>query len=196
MAQRLATEYVNATMQMTDVQMDRFLQGTHALRVSSRVKVMDGGEHEFVLEDESGEEVHLPFERKNGLYVCELSCRLVTPHLADAVRKLFTAFKGSGKVNRIYRGFTMSYDYHVGTVHRITQMTGNESIVIYEYKNTAGELQRLFNSKEAEKEIESIQQNINFLLDQRIAAGNDMLKIQSIDEQLRSYNQRLFVLEA
>ncbi|EGG36928.1 hypothetical protein HMPREF9412_4860, partial [Paenibacillus sp. HGF5] len=30
MAQRLATEYVNATMQMTDIQMDQFLQYTQA----------------------------------------------------------------------------------------------------------------------------------------------------------------------
>lgn len=196
MAQRLATEYVNATMQMTDIQMDQFLQYTQAFRVTNRVKVMDSGEQEFVLEDESGEEVHLPFERKNGLYVCELSCRLVTPHLTNAVRKLFAAFKGSGKVNRIYRGFTMSYDYHAGTVHRITQVAGNDSIVIYEYKNTAGELQRLFNSNEAEKEIESIQHHINVLLDQRIAAGNDKLITKTIDERLRRFNQRLFVLEA
>lgn len=196
MAQRLATEYVNATMQMTDVQMNQFLQSAHAFRVGSRVKVMDGGAQELVLEDESGEEVHLPFERKNGLYVCELSCRLVTPHLTNAVRKLFAACKGSGRVNRIYRGFTMSYDYRYGTVHRITQVSGNDSIVIYEYKNTAGELQRLFNSKEAEKEIEAIQLNINVLLDQRIAAGDDQRMIQAIDERLRRFNRRLFVLEA
>lgn len=196
MAQRLATEYVNATMQMTDIQMDQFLQFNQAFRVSNRVKVMDSGEQVFVLEDESGEEVHLPFERKNGVYICELSCRLVTPHLTNAVRKLFAAFRGSGRVNRIYRGFTMSYDYHEGTVHRITQITGNESIVIYEYKNTTGELQRLFNSNEAEKEIESIQHHINVLLDQRIAAGGNTFITMTIDERLRKYNQRLFVLEA
>ncbi|MGV2686377.1 non-ribosomal peptide synthetase module, partial [Clostridium perfringens] len=64
------------------------------------------------------------------------------------------------------------------------------------YKNTAGELQRLFNSNEAEKEIESIQHHINMLLDQRIAAGNDNLITKTIDERLRRFNQRLFVLEA
>lgn len=196
MAQRLATEYVNATMQMPDVQMDQFLKCTSAFRVSCRVKVLDAGEHEIVLEDESGEEVHLPFERRNGLYICELSCRLAAPRLTNAVHKLFAAYKGSGTVNRVYHGFVMSYEYLNGIVQRITQVAGNDSIVIYEYKNTAGELQRLFNSTEAEKEIERIHRHINELLDARIIAGSDRSRVMQIDEQLRSYNQRLFVLEA
>lgn len=195
MAHRLATEYVNATMQMTDVQMNQFLQSTITSQINFRVKVMDGGGQEIVLEDESGEEVHLPFERKDGFYVCELSCRLVTPQLTNAVRKLFSAFKGSGKVNRIYRGFIMSYDYHDGIVERIEQLAEDDCSLIYEYKNTAGELQRLYNSNETEKEIESIHLRINDLLDQRIAAVT-MSSIESIDEQLRKFNQRLFVLEA
>lgn len=195
MAHRLATEYVNATMQMTDVQMNQFLQSTIASQINFRVKVMDGGGQEIVLEDESGEEVHLPFERKDGFYVCELSCRLVTPELTNAVRKLFSAFKGSGKVNRIYRGFIMSYDYHEGTVQRIAQLAEDACSLVYEYKNTTGELQRLFNSNETEREIESIHRNINDLLDQRIATVSRSM-IEHIDEQLRHYNQRLFVLEA
>lgn len=195
MAHRLATEYVNATMQMTDVQMNQFLQSTMTSQVNFRVKVMDGGGQEIVLEDESGEEVHLPFERKDGFYVCELSCRLVTLQLTNTVRKLFSAYKGSGKVNRIYRGFIMSYDYHEGNVKRIAQLAEDACSLVYEYKNTTGELQRLFNSNETEREIESIHQNINDLLDQRIAALTASV-IESIDTQLRQYNQRLFVLEA
>ncbi|MFC7678072.1 non-ribosomal peptide synthetase module [Paenibacillus sp. GCM10028914] len=195
MAHRLATEYVNATMQMTDVQMNQFLQSTVISQINFRVKVTDGGGQEIVLEDESGEEVHLPFEREDGFYVCELSCRLVNPKLTNAVRKLFSAFKGSGKVNRIYRGFVMSYDYHEGTVKRIVQLAEDACSLVYEYKNTMGELQRLFNSNETEREIESIQRNINDLLDQRIAAVTPSI-IERIDEQLRQYNQRLFVLEA
>ena len=65
MAQRLATEYVNATMQMTDIQMDQFLQYTQAFRVTNRVKVMDSGEQEFVLEDESGKK-----------FICPLNARM------------------------------------------------------------------------------------------------------------------------
>ena len=195
MAHRIATEYIKATMQMTDVQMNQFLQSSIASPVNFRVKVMDGGGQEIVLEGESGEEVHLPFERKDGLYVCELSCRLVTPSLTNAVRNLFAASKGSGRVNRIYRGFTMSYDYQDGTVQRIAQLTDDASSLIYEYKNTVGELQRLFESNVTEKEIEAIQRNINDLLDQRLAASS-ALSIERIDERLRHYNQRLFVLEA
>ncbi|WP_106768525.1 non-ribosomal peptide synthetase module [Paenibacillus faecalis] len=196
MAHRLATEYVNAIMQMTDVQMTQFLQSTIASQINFRVKVMEGGGQEIVLEDESGEEVHMPFElRGDGLYVCELSCRVITPHLTNAVRRIFTAFKGSGKVNRIYRGFIMSYDYLGGAVRRITQLSEDGCSLVYEYKDTAGELQRLYNSNETEKEIESIHRNINDLLDQRIAAVA-VSDIGNIDEQLRKYNQRLFVLEA
>ncbi|WP_054956398.1 hypothetical protein [Paenibacillus dakarensis] len=195
MAHRLATEYVNATMQMTDVQMNQFLQSTITSQINFRVKVMDSGGQEIMLEDESGEEVHLPFERKDGLYVCELSCRLVTPGLTNAVRKLFSAFRGSGKVNRIYRGFIMSYDYHEGTVKRIVQLSEDASSLVYEYKNTTGELQRLFNSNETEKEIELIHKSINDLLDERFSAAS-LPVIDRIDSQLRHYNQRLFVLEA
>lgn len=195
MAHRLATEYVNATMQMTDVQMNQFLQSTMTSQINFRVKVMDGGGQEILLEDESGEEVHLPFERKDGFYVCELSCRLVTLQLTNAVRKLFSAYKGSGKVNRIYRGFIMSYDYQEGNVKRIAQLAEDACSLVYEYKNTTGELQRLFNSNETEKEIESIHRKINDLLDQRIAALTASV-IEGIDTQLRQYNQRLFVLEA
>lgn len=195
MAHRLATEYVNATMQMTDVQMNQFLQSTITTQINLRVKVMDGGGQEIVLEDEGGEEVHLPFERKDGFYVCELSCRLVTPELTNAVRKLFSACKGSGKVNRIYHGFIMSYDYQEGTVKRIAQLAEDACSLVFEYKNTTGELLRLFNSNESEREIESIHRNINDLLDQRISAVTPSI-IERIDQQLRQYNQRLFVLEA
>ncbi|NMO95290.1 non-ribosomal peptide synthetase module [Paenibacillus lemnae] len=195
MAHKIATEYVNATMQMTDVQMDQFLHGTTAAQFNIRVKVVDGGGHEFMLEDESGEEVHLPFERKNGLYICALSCRLVTPGLTNAVRKLFAAFKGSGRVNRIYRGFTMSYDYFDGTVQRIAQLTDGDCSLVYQHKDTVGELQRLFDNHATEREIECIQGRINDLLDQRLLTSS-LSEIQCIDEQLRNYNQRLFILEA
>ena len=195
MAHRLATEYVNAKMQMTDIQMNQFLQNTVPLQVNFRVKVIDGGGQEIVIDDDSGEEVHLSFERKNGMFVCVLSCRLITPRLTNTVRKLFSAYKGSGKVNRIYNGFIMSYDYLEGTVRRISQLTDGSCTLVYEYKNTAGELQRLYESREAEVEIDTIRGHINCLLDQRLAAAGPTA-IQSIDEQLRSYNQQLFMLEA
>ncbi|MBO2943957.1 non-ribosomal peptide synthetase module [Paenibacillus sp. F411] len=195
MAHKIATEYVNATMQMTDVQMDQFLQGKRGSTLQMRVGVLEGGGHAIMLEDESGEEVHLPFERRNGMYVCELSCRLVTPKLTNEVRKLFAAFKGSGRVNRIYRGFTMSYDYHEGTVQRIAQLADGECSLVYEHKDTAGELERLFQSHAAEVEIKVIQDRVNALLDERLKSTS-MTHTRNIDEQLRLYNHRLFILEA
>lgn len=195
MANRIATEYVKATMQMTDNQMDQFLQRTTASQIQHRVKVMDGGGQEIVLEGDSGEEVHLPFQLKDGMYVCELSCRLVTPSLTNAVRNIFAAHKGTGRVNRIYRGFIMSYDYQNGTVQRISQWTEDSCSVVYAAKNTAGELQLLFNSDTAEREIEVVRRKVNELLDQRLAAAGTP-QTEEIDEALRQCHRRLFVLEA
>lgn len=195
MANRIATEYVKATMRMTDIQMDQFLQHTTAYQVQHRVKVMDSGGQEIVLEGDSGEEVHLPFKLKDGMYVCELSCRLVTPSLTNAVRSLFAAHQGTGRVNRIYRGFMMSYDYQDGTVQRITQCTEESRSVVYAAKNTAGDLERLFLNDMAEREIEGVRCKINELLDQRLASAGSP-EIEGIDKELRDCHKRLFVLEA
>lgn len=54
MAQRLATEYVNATLQMTEFQMNQFLLTADTCYISHRVKVVGGGEQVIVLE-ETGE---------------------------------------------------------------------------------------------------------------------------------------------
>lgn len=54
MAQRLATEYVNTTLQMTEFQMNQFLLTADTCFISHRVKVLGGGEQEIVLE-ENGE---------------------------------------------------------------------------------------------------------------------------------------------
>ncbi|GJM79243.1 hypothetical protein HMSSN139_17390 [Paenibacillus sp. HMSSN-139] len=79
MAQRLATEYVNASMRLTEVQMSQFVHKVYDPHVRQRVKVLDNGGQEVVLEDDGGEEVHLPFERVDGYYICEMSFRLENP---------------------------------------------------------------------------------------------------------------------
>ncbi|OZB91125.1 non-ribosomal peptide synthetase module [Paenibacillus sp. XY044] len=195
MAQRLATEYVKTTLQMTEQQLNQFLHSAESCHVHPYVKVLDGGGQEIVLEDESGEAVHLPLERKGSLYICELSCRLVNPHLTNAVRKLFVACKGDGIVNRIYQGFTMMYYYEKGSVRKIAEVTTAQSKLVYEYKHTTGELQRMFQLTEVEQEITRLYQDINFLLDERNKAVTPE-QIAVIDERLRLTTHKWFTLEA
>ncbi|QOS80819.1 non-ribosomal peptide synthetase module [Paenibacillus sp. JNUCC31] len=195
MAQRLATEYVKATFKLSEPQMHQFLHMTEDGRIHHRVKVLENGCQEIVLEDVSGEEVHFPFDRLEGFYICELSCRLVNPHLTNVVRKLFMAFKGDGVVHRIYEEFTMTYVYARGTVRKIVEQTGENVRVIYEYKNTLLELQHLFQARDVEREINRIYAEIDSLLDTRNHASTSE-QLHQIDEQIALRRQRMFELEA
>lgn len=194
MAQRLATEYVKASLRLSEAQMSQFIHKVNDPHVRQCVKILDGGGQEVVLEDEDGEGIHLPFDRLNGFYVCEASFRLVNPHLTNVIRRLFAAFKGSGLVNRIYDGFTMMYYYEMGRIQKIVEHTESSYTIVYEYKNTIGELQRLFNANDIEREIVDIQHQINELLDLRLVSQES--KIKQIDQQLRQNTKRLFALEA
>ncbi|GIP60738.1 non-ribosomal peptide synthetase module [Paenibacillus woosongensis] len=195
MAQRLATEYVNASLRLSEVQMSQFIHKVYDPHVRQRVKVLDNGGQEVVLEDDSGEEVHLPFDRKDGYYVCELSFRLEKPHLTNVMRLLFAAFKGSGMVTRIYNGFMMMYYYQEGRVRKIVEYSRDSYKLVYEHKDTVGELQRIYRNNDVEREIEQIHREVNVLLDQRFVA-EDAKVVQRIDSELRKHTRRLFVLEA
>ncbi|AZK46477.1 non-ribosomal peptide synthetase module [Paenibacillus lentus] len=195
MAQRLATEYVNASLRLSEVQMSQFIHKVYDPHVRQRVKVLDNGGQEVVLEDDSGEEVHLPFDRKDGYYVCELSFRLEKPHLTNVMRLLFAAFKGSGMVTRIYNGFMMMYYYQEGRVRKIVEYSRDSYKLVYEHKDTVGELQRIYRNNDVEREIEQIHREVNVLLDQRFVA-QDSTALQRIDGELRKHTRRLFVLEA
>ncbi|MNJ29688.1 hypothetical protein [Paenibacillus fonticola] len=195
MAQRLATEYVNASLRLSEVQMSQFIHKVYDPHVRQRVKVLDNGGQEVVLEDDSGEEVHLPFDRKDGYYVCELSFRLEKPHLTNVMRLLFAAFKGSGMVTRIYNGFMMMYYYQEGRVRKIVEYSRDSYKLVYEHKDTVGELQRIYRNNDVEQEIEKIHRDVNSLLDRRFVA-QDSAAVKQIDEQLRKHTRRLFILEA
>ncbi|MEC0372349.1 non-ribosomal peptide synthetase module [Paenibacillus chibensis] len=195
MAQRLATEYVKATFQMTELQLNQFMHSAECCHMHIIVKVLDSGGQEIVLEDESGEEVHFPLESKNGLYFCELSCRLVNPRMTNLVRKLFVACKGEGIVNRIYQGFTMMYYYENGSVRMISEVTPSRSKLVYEYKHTAGELQRVYQLDDVEQEISLLYQDINYWLDERNKAETSE-QIARIDDKLRQGAAKWFALEA
>lgn len=195
MAQRLATEYVKATLKLSETQMKQFLQMAEDGQVHSRVKVLGNGGQEVVLEDHAGEEVHFPFDRREGFYVCELSCRLVNLHLANLVRRLFLSFKGDGIVNRVYAGFTMSYVYLKGSVRKIVEVKENQSQTVYQYKNTLQEMEDVFRMRKIEQQITKVKRSVNGLLDLRNATCSQE-EIAKIDEQLRTHTVTLFALEA
>lgn len=195
MAQRLATEYVNASLRLSEVQMSQFIHKVYDPHVRQRVKVLENGSQEVVLEDDGGEEVHLPFDRRDGYYVCELSFRLEKPHLTNVMRLLFAAFKGSGMVTRIYNGFMMMYYYQDGRVRKIVEYSKDSYKLVFELKDSLGELQRIYRNNDVEREIEYIHGSINILLDKRIIA-NDPDAVNLIDDELRGHTRRLFALEA
>lgn len=195
MAQRLAMEYVNATMQMTEFQLNQFLLTADTSHISHRVKILGAGEQEIVLEEAGGEEVHLSFERKGGIYIGFLSCKVVNPHLINAVRKLFFTYKGTGIVNRIYKELTMMYYYEGGSVRRISEVRPGGTKLIYEHKYSLVEMMSLYKLQTVEQEIEWVRQNINRLLDLRNTHQHEAI-ICEVDKELAQAAYRLFQLEA
>lgn len=195
MAQRLAMEYVNATMQMTEFQLGQLLLAEGTRHISYRVKVLGAGEQELVLAEAGGEEVHLTFERKGGVYIGSLSCRVENPHLMNAVRKLFFTYKGTGTVNRIYKDITMRYYYEGGSVRRISEVRPEGTKLIYQHKYSITEMQSIFKRQTVESEIKQIRQEVNRLLDIRNRLRQEAA-VREVDEQLAAAAFRLFQLEA
>ncbi|OUM96110.1 MAG: non-ribosomal peptide synthetase module [Thermobacillus sp. ZCTH02-B1] len=196
MAKRLATEYVNARLQLTADELDRFIRFVGAQNIRIRLRVIGCGSQEMELADEaSGEEVSLRFELCGDRYVCELSCRLVHPQLTNAMRRAVAAFRGDAVVNRIYLGFTMTYYYKKGAVHKIVEHGRDGARIVFERRDTVGELESLYESRQVEMEIERIQDAIDELLDLRNQCTSQAEK-QAVDERLRQLTRRLFILEA
>ncbi|NGZ77535.1 non-ribosomal peptide synthetase module [Saccharibacillus alkalitolerans] len=195
MAQRLATEFVNARLLLPESQMSKFMQHIQDPRIRYRVRVLESGSREIVLEDESGEEVNLPFDRRRNLFVCELSFRLVNPRLTHMIRRLFVAFRGDGMVRRIYPGFVMLDFYAEGSVRRIIELTPGASRLVFEHRDQVPELEYRFGSTDIEREIENIRMRVDLLLDRRHASLNPE-EIERIDKMLRRESRRLFILEA
>jgi hypothetical protein len=196
MAQRVATEYVNANLTVPETEMPRLLAqcGTQQLRL--QVFVLDNGNQEVVLEDDAGgESIRLTFERSEGNYRCSLTCRVVQPKLTNALRKMVSAFKGDAVVNRIYEGFTMVYHYMQGSVVRIAECRGSTVRTVFEYRDTIGRMEALFQLCSVEDEIGRLKQSVNELLDRRNRL-TDPASVRDIDERLKYHSRLLFVLEA
>ena len=155
MAQRIATEYVNASLQLTDEEMAEFIRCFEDQHVKLQVRVLDNGNHEMVLEDDAGrEEVRLTFERQQDSYVCVLSCRIDASQADECDAQSGIGFPGDAIVNRIYPNYTMIYHYIQGDVHKIVEHQEDEARVVFEYKDTIGQLEAAFRITDVEHEIE------------------------------------------
>ncbi|MEX2415685.1 MAG: non-ribosomal peptide synthetase module [Paenibacillaceae bacterium] len=195
MAQRLATEYVKASLTLTETEMTQLERMLMDQGIVFRVKVLDNGSQQLVFHEDSGSEVIISFEHRDGIYVSEGSYRLNTMPLANIMRKAVSAFKGNAIVNRIYSNFTMVYYYERGTVVKIVELNEHYQKTIYEYRNTVGRLEQLYNDQQIEYEIMSVRDEINRLLDERNHTEEAFTR-SKIDIILTELTYRLFVLEA
>jgi hypothetical protein len=193
MAQRLATEYVKAFLKLSKGQLDQFIkmfvEHHNELVIEEKPNLID-----LIFQDD-GAKVTLSFKKEGSYYVCRHSYRIQNHALANLMRKVMSTFKGDAIVNRIYSNYVMVYYYNHGSVVRITEVKDSSERLVYEYKNSALQLQNLFEQMEVEQEIDSIQEEINRLLEQRYHTDQkeDQLKI---DQRLRNLSHQLFVLEA
>jgi len=195
MAQRLSTEYVKASLTLTETEMTQLERMLMDQGINFRIKVLENGNQQLVFRDDSGDEVIISFEFRAGTYVSEGSYRLNTLRLANLMRKAVSAFKGNAIVNRIYSNFTMVYYYERGIVVKIVEMNEQYQKTIYEYKNTVGRLEQLFNDQQIELEIKILRDEINQLLDERNRT-EATIERPRIDARLTELTYRLFVLEA
>jgi len=194
MARRLATEYVKASLQLTEAQLTRFVQSLAKQSIVGRVKVLENGNQEVVLEDGQGDEIIFLFEKQGNRYVCVTSCRLVHPKLTQVMHKLVATFRGEAVVNRIFAGFTITYYYADGAVRKIVEQK-EEPRVIFEHKDTVQDLHNMYRNEHVEIQIASIKERINNLLDKRNRSLSAD-EVQAVDQQLTALAKQLFILEA
>jgi hypothetical protein len=196
MAQRVATEYVNASLTLTEAEMPRLISLCEIQQLRLQVFILDNGNQEIVLEDDAGgESIRLTFERVGGEYNCTLTCRVVQLKLTNTLRKLVSSFKGDAVVNRIYPGYTMVYHYIQGMVVRIVESNGIHLRTVFEYRDTLGRLESQFKLCSVEEEINRLLGSVNELLDIRNQI-EDSQHIAEIDQRLKYHSRLLFALEA
>lgn len=195
MAQRLATEYVKTCLTLSEAEMIQFMQMFKGEEVALEVKDTNNGSREIVLCDRSGEQVVLTFERNGKGYACEGSCRVNDPKLANLIRKAVSRFKGDAIVNRIYPAFTMKYVYKRGSVVQISEIVSGKHKLVYEFKDTVGQFERLYRKQCVEQQISKVFTRIDQLLDERNRTDS-ILEHQQVDEQLTQLSRKLFELEA
>jgi len=194
MAQRVATEYKNVVLELKPTELQSFITLFNNPEFNPEVRIYDNGERELVLHD-NGEEIPLTFKWVGNCYHFEGEYIIRNLKLANQMRMAVRKFKGTAIAHRIFPDFTMIYTYRDGKVVQIMEEKKGVLTLVFEYKDTAGELQRMYESMGAEDEISWIRLYIDQLLDLRNWTVK-LKDIKEIDEQLLALSKRLFVLEA
>lgn len=196
MAKRLATRYVKTCLQLNETELMLFLSVLHDHEIIPKVKVLEDGSQEFVIEEATAETgVTITFERINHHFVMSGSFYMLSAKLAELLRQAIIRFKGDAVVHRIYANFTMEYHYRNGTVVKIVELGAAQARVIYEYRNSLEKLNQLYHRDDVEREITKLRDEINRLLDRRNVA-HDANHVAEIDMQLNIRARRWFILEA
>lgn len=194
MAQRLATEYVHASLKLTLAQLMQLIEMFAQTKAVIHARVMDGGSQQIELQDRQNQ-LMMEFRYDSGLYVSEGSYKLQSAELINVMRQAIRLFKGDAVVHRVYEGFRMIYHYEKGHVVKILESSAVTEKVIYEYRDTLGKFEQTYKRQAAEVEIGMLQHEINELLDLRNRTGETHI-LSLIDERLALAAHKLFVLEA
>ncbi len=195
MAQRVATEYKKLVLELQASEMESFIHLFQHAEFETEVRIFENGEKEIVL---FSKEEQLPFSFKlNGnKYTCEGACMIRDVKLANQVRIAVRKFKGTAIAHRIYPTYTMIYYYVSGNVIKIVEQKQDRETIVFEYKDTLGDMQRLFEASGVEDEIKWIRMHIDQLLDLRNKRTILQLPNAKIDRQLNELSHQLFILEA
>ncbi len=195
MAQRLATEYVKTCLRLTRVDMSKFMSMCDDQRITSQVKVLENGNHEFVFQDDCAQAISLTFEQKSDEFHFYGSCRINNSNVVNFMRKVVSEFKGDAIVHRVYHNYKVVYSYHYGKVVKIVEVKDMKEQLIYEHKNALEQFEKQFHRLDVEKEIQHTHHYIDQLLALRYHSNQTDVHAQ-IDDQLKQLAYRLFVLEA
>jgi hypothetical protein len=195
MAQRVATNYQNLVLELSAGQLQSFFEMFQGAQLATEVRVYDNGEKEIVLFDR-GEEIPLSFKLVGNRYTLEGGYTIRDAKLANHMRQAVRRFKGSGVVHRVYPTYTMIYHYHEGKVMKIIEQKGDSQHLVFEYRDTLGDLQRLYEAQGVEDQIAWLKVHIDQLLDFRNQRQAVQLPTEEVDRQLAELSHQLFVLEA
>lgn len=196
MAQRLATEYKNVTLSLSKDQVTQFFRLFRVNNARIEEKVLDNGDIEVSLLDERNQ-FNLTIAQSDGSYTITGNGMFKDRAFAEVMRKAMLEFKGKAIVYRIFQSFIIEYCYELGTVASIRELNGDENNIIFENTDFSFTLQKIYANKSVEKEISSLRQRVDQLLDQRnTVADNGSTHVQRIDQHLHKHSRRLNQLEA
>jgi hypothetical protein len=195
MAQRVATEYKKLVLELSTWQLQSFIEMFQGEDFETEVRVYDNGETEIVLCDKEGK-IPLSFKLIGNLYTFEGGYTIRDAKLANHMRQAVRRFKGTAVVHRMYPTYTMIYHYREGKVMKIIEQKGDKETLVFEYRDTIGDLQRLYEAQGVEDQIAWLRMHIDQLLDFRNQRQAAHLPTGEVDRQLAELSHQLFIVEA